>query len=411
MTDPTTFPPFPNVLEDDQAAAASGGQPLDRSPGEGRSSQRGDDEEGASSATAQGDKSRLQQLREWVRQKQEQREIKMLEEVQQRYLAGDQSVLDTLPSDDAAALKVGSSSKPNLPRPEPPHVYKKKNRRDYNMWVRDCEAYHVQAPSEFRREDQRIAFGVQYISETLRTLWDTQCNEERVGNPTWQPTWEGLKQKMLDALGTPAERRQAAFDTLKAYKQRPNQTPTEVLAHLRPLWEELEDYNTQRQTHEYVSALMDSIKRDLFLLAASQRATIPQIEEQANVIYRRLPSFQKEAHPSSQKDSKKPQKKDKGNKNLRDSSDSEEDTRNSKRSRKDKDKDKDKSKTGSSQDKSQKSSGHQRNPMSNVTCYKCGKKGHIAPTCRSKPMEQSEDKSSEKLGPEKSSEKDKGRKT
>ena len=337
----------------------------------------------------ESDSRRLQDLRDWVRRTQKQREIEFLESVQQRYLAGDQAVIDMLSSDDAAIrLGVTSSSKPNLPRPEPPHVFKKKNRRDYNMWVRDCEAFHVQASMEFQREDQKVAFGIQYLSETLKTLWDTYCVGEVSRDKFWRPTWVILKKKMLDSLGTPAERCQAAYDTLKNYKQRPNQTPTEVLAQLRPLWEELEDQNPQRQTYEYISALMESVKRDLFLLSSDQRSSVPQVEEQANMIYRRLPQSQKE--PLKDKD------KDKGKGRTRDrspASSSGEEKRSSKRARRKKNKDKD-DKANSRKDKSKDKN---RKPLSDVTCFKCWEKGHLAPKCpnprREKPPEKTPEKS------------------
>ena len=100
----------------------------------------------------------------------------------------------------------GSASRPALPRPEPPHVYQKKNRQDYNMWERDCEGYHIRSLNDFRTEGQKIDFGVMYISEPLKSLWKTYCQGQLYETPLWIPTWAQFKAKMLDALGTLAER-------------------------------------------------------------------------------------------------------------------------------------------------------------------------------------------------------------
>jgi hypothetical protein len=64
-----------------------------------------------------------------------------------------------------------------------------------------------------------------------------------------------------------------------------------LLDYLRPLWEELGPTVTpELQVIEYTSALRIEIQRDLERLPVSMRSTIPMIEEQANVIYRRTPS-------------------------------------------------------------------------------------------------------------------------
>ena len=61
---------------------------------------------------------------------------------------------------------------------------------------------------------------------------------------------------MLNALGTPSERKQQAYETLKRTHQKPGQSPTDLLDYLRPLWEELgTSQTTELQVLEYISTL------------------------------------------------------------------------------------------------------------------------------------------------------------
>jgi hypothetical protein len=134
----------------------------------------------------------------------------------------------------------------------------------------------------------KIVFGIDYVKESLRTRWDTYCGDHRKKDPTWSATWNELKSEMLNALGTPAERRQAAYQALKDCRQKPRQTPSELLQFMSPLWEELGDMSADIKVIEFTAALSDPVKRDLSLLPYEMRATLSQVEEQANVIQRRL---------------------------------------------------------------------------------------------------------------------------
>lgn len=104
----------------------------------------------------------------------------------------------------------------------------------------------------------------------------------------WTPTWTIFKGTMLDTLGTLAERQQRAYNAIKSCRHRPNQSLSELLLYLRVQWEEVGDTNPTRHAHEYMSALSDSIKRDLWLLPQIQRSTVSQLEELANSVHRRL---------------------------------------------------------------------------------------------------------------------------
>jgi hypothetical protein len=142
-------------------------------------------------------------------------------------------------------------------------------------------------PQSFRTEEDKVIFGSTYISEPLKTLWEATTAAELHEDPSWVPTWQALKTVMLNSLGSPQERRQYSYECLKRAHQRANQSPTDLLDYMRPHWEELDSGRTpDLMVHEYVAALRDDIRKALLLLPGDRRATIPQVEEHANLLYR-----------------------------------------------------------------------------------------------------------------------------
>jgi hypothetical protein len=128
-----------------------------------------------------------------------------------------------------------------------------------------------------------------YISEPLKTLWRAHCATEAMVLPGWAQTWSQLKAVMLNALGTPQERRKIAYEQIKNCKQLANQSPTELLDYLRPLWEELgNSVPPDLQVIQFTSALKPEIQADIERLPVLMRGTLPAVEEQANIIYRRI---------------------------------------------------------------------------------------------------------------------------
>jgi hypothetical protein len=61
---------------------------------------------------------------------------------------------------------------------------------------------------------------------------------------------------------------------------------------MRPHWEELDSGRIlDLMVHEYVAALRDDIRKALLLLSGDCRATIPQVEEHANLLYQQKDCF------------------------------------------------------------------------------------------------------------------------
>jgi hypothetical protein len=233
----------------------------------------------------------LLEMRAWLENTQAQEELRVLRELRARYEAGDVTAVRAVSSSQGGVAMPPAMPSAALPRPQPPQQFAKRNREEYNRWERDCEGFFTRSSANFMQEQQKVDFGVMYISEPLKTLWRAHCLVEQTVFPAWIPTWTSLKAVMLNSLGTPQERRKLAYEQLKSCRQRAGQSPTELLDYLRPLWEELGPTVTpELQVIEYTSALRIEIQRDLERLPVTMRNTIPMIEEQANIIYRRTPS-------------------------------------------------------------------------------------------------------------------------
>jgi hypothetical protein len=196
-----------------------------------------------------------------------------------------------------------------------------------------------------------------------------------------------LKTVMLNALGTIQERRMMAYEQIKYCRQRVAESPTDLLDRLRPLWEELGTYITpELQTIEYMSALRSDIQRDIERLPIVMRATIPAIEEQANIVWRRSTTrdtTKDDSIKNKGKRHKEPEEKSEGDVQV---------TTSVKR-------------TKGRQFRPKKANKPPFNGQPRkFVCYKCGEPGHIALKCKNAAKPGSDPREAQ-------SEKDKGKKS
>jgi hypothetical protein len=174
-----------------------------------------------------------------------------------------------------------------LPRPKAPGRYTKRNSVEYNCWGRDSEGFFIRLPANFVVEQQKVHFGLMYVSETMKTFWETHTFTDASVVPGWLPTWAALKEVMVNALGTPAERKQNAYEALRNVKPRPNQSLTDLLDYMRPFWEEIGKLGPPDiRVVWYIAALRKDVQQELYLMEVDQRITISKFEEHANVIFR-----------------------------------------------------------------------------------------------------------------------------
>lgn len=203
-----------------------------------------------------------------------------------------------------AAIKLGAlpppapvTSSPNqrptgskLPRPEAPYKFAKKNRAEYNRWERECENFHLREPLEFSTDVSKIAFGVEYLSESARATWSEKVRSQQADDPLWQPTWAYLKEVMLNTLGNENERGRRAAEAVQRARLRPNQSPSELLEYLRPLWAEQPWLPDKSKATDFYNALPANYQKDLLFFGENVSSDLALLEEKAGELYRLRPT-------------------------------------------------------------------------------------------------------------------------
>lgn len=348
-----------DLLDDPLEEQAPPGSPARRSPGVIRPTMEQDD------ADDLQELQELEELRRWRKKALLQAELESLRAMKARYDTGDLTALQVERTGRTESTLTPTAPSQSLPRPEAPEKYTRRNRAEFNRWERDCELYFKRSPNNFPGEDYKIDFGLGYVSEPLKSLWSAHASPERLVM-SWQPTWKEFKTVMLNALGTPQERQQLAYDAIRDARQRPNQSPTDLLDYLRPHWEELGDlHGPAMKVFEFTGALREEIKKDLIKLPLERRNTLPLVEESANIIHRQNIKSRPPKEQAAKKTEVRPREKSSGTEGTR------------------KPHKKAKNATLGHTSPKWQASGVINADRPKLTCYNCKQVGHIKPNCPS----------------------------
>jgi hypothetical protein len=234
----------------------------------------------------------LAELRSWFTRTQEQAELSRLAQLKARIEQGeDVNILEDLSGSARAgtALQapIRATRGAKLPEPPKPRVFKGQEKASYEEWVRDCETYQRRAPQDLATQDEKVQFGLAYVSADLKRNWEAFVKEKEVEGGDWTPTWTEMKQFMHNQLGSEYERSQSAFQELIAATQG-NKSPLELLNYLRPLWAESGVFDTQTRVRWFVSALSPAINRHVRFNYPEEAKTLHEAEIRAMSAYRRF---------------------------------------------------------------------------------------------------------------------------
>jgi hypothetical protein len=238
----------------------------------------------------------LAELRLWFTRTQEQAELSRLAQLKARIDQGeDISILENPPrtagAETAPQIITRVTRSAKLPEPPKPRVFKGQEKAHYEEWVRDCETYHRRAPQDLAAEDEKVQFGLGFVSQDLKRNWEAFVREKEVEQNDWAPTWAEMKQFMHNQLGSEYERTQSAFEELKGATQG-NKTPLEFLNYLRPLWTEASVFDTQIRIRWFVAGLSPAINRHLRFNYPEEAKTLQEAENRAMSAYRRNKAVQ-----------------------------------------------------------------------------------------------------------------------
>ncbi|KAK7178506.1 hypothetical protein PSPO01_15450 [Paraphaeosphaeria sporulosa] len=278
---PTQLPPSDNSQEQSGTIRASS-----RPSGTGRSRTGRVATPVSEEASSSGSVShQLEIARQWLEEQRNVIELRRIRDIQARWESGDPTALFE-PTRDAIIKKETHHVSSLRPPQKQPHEYTRKDRREFNRWRDDCELCFQSSKDYFSDEGLKVNYALQYVTDVCRSVWRIEVQSKLAIDPTWEVSWDFLKSKMLDALGSPEERRQLAYDQLKKCQQRPGQSPLDLLDYLRGCWEELGTTNLDQQKLEYVGALAPSIRQKLQSVPLELRTSIADVELQASIIYR-----------------------------------------------------------------------------------------------------------------------------
>lgn len=251
----------------------------------------------------------LAELRSWFTRTQEQAELSRLAQLKARIEQGeDVNILEDLSESARARTALQALTRPTrgakLPEPAKPRVFKGQEKASYEEWVRDCETYHRRAPQDLATQDEKVQFGLAYVSADLKRNWEAFVREKEVEGGDWIPTWTEMKQFMHNQLGSEYERSQSAFQELIAATQG-NKSPLELLNYLRPLWTEAGVFDPQTRIRWFVSALSPAINRHVRFNYPEEAKTLHEAEIRAMSAYRRNQSFKDQKSPEKLTDAQR----------------------------------------------------------------------------------------------------------
>jgi hypothetical protein len=216
---------------------------------------------------------------------------------------------------------------------------------------------------------QKVSFGIQYVAQELKDSWRTWVKEQAAINGQYVPTWNAFTHRMLEALGSEAERLQDAFDRLKSIRQG-NKTPIELLTRFKPLWRETQQFTEPRQINDFVSALHPRIRQVMSSTGTRTFNRLSDAEARASSIWR---SLDKDRMSSPTPDDR--QKGEKGPSHSRRSSNGGSRARKAQRGP-----------PGANQAKGSGSSDPpQKKSLAETECYHCHNLGHTKDYCKQNP--------------------------
>jgi hypothetical protein len=277
---------------------------------------------------------------------------------------------------------VESSSEEDLTRrrrhrgmkPKEPAVYAAKNLREHNEWLLDVENVFTIMHYEYRHDADKVAYAQQFLRGDHRATWNRYLESLDV-----DPTFDEFCEHLLDQLQNPVLRTYATVRRYLTAQQRKDQSVTSFVTHMDTLEAQMLPYSDDQRRMHLLTKLLPELQQ-----AILQHSEVPKTRDGMITLAVRLEDVKKmkshrDTADKAKGDTSKPESGSRADLKPRgDGSGSRGRGRFSGRGR---------GRGGGAAPSSSKPAkpdsdkSNKSKDLSEITCYNCGKKGHLSPNC------------------------------
>jgi hypothetical protein len=258
-------------------------------------------------------------------------------------------------------------------KPEKPAVYAAKNLREHNEWLLDLKNVFTIMAYEYRHDDAKVAYAQQFLRGDHRATWNRHL--ETLDE---MPTFDEFCEHLLDQLQNPVLRTYSTVRRYNAAQQRKDQSVTSFVTHLDTLEAQMLPFTDDQRRMTLLTKLRPELQE-----AILQHSEVPttrdglitlavRLEDVKNMRTKRDPAEKAKGESSKPESGSREDSAPKGAGSA---------SKNNSRSGRWRGRKAGETSSSSKPAKPDADKSEKKRDHSQVTCFNCGKKGHLSNIC------------------------------